>query len=154
MGKIYRNQTANSKKRGMALPNYSKDWLLEYAKNSVEFIDNYMDWVDNDYDKKLTPSFDRIDNDKSYTKDNIQATIWIKNKNRQHQDVIDGKYISALQRCVIAINEKSGEESEHYSIRSAARHTGVDFRNVSACCRGERRSGGGYLFMYKEDYCG
>lgn len=46
-------------------------WCYE-EKNYKHFISIYNTWVQNDFDRKLSPSIDRIDNNKSYTSDNIQ----------------------------------------------------------------------------------
>lgn len=152
--RIYRNQVHNSKRRGMPPPDYPIDWLLVKAIGSDLFVRLYGKWVKSGYDRMLAPSFDRIDNNRPYTRDNIQIMTWGENKGRQCKDVINGDYISRLQRDIIAIRKSDMKVFEYYSVHDAARGTDVDFRNVSACCRGLRGSGNGFTFMYKEDYDG
>ena len=45
---------------------------------------------------------------------------------------------------------KSGEFiAEYYSLKEASRQTGCNLGHICSCCRGERKSTGGYLWKYK-----
>lgn len=46
-------------------------WCYD-EKNYKKFIEIYSIWVKNDFAEKYSPSIDRIDGQKSYTKDNMQ----------------------------------------------------------------------------------
>ena len=46
---------------------------------------------------------------------------------------------------------KDGEFiAEYSSIHEAERHTGLSASNICKCCRGERKSAGGFIWRYKE----
>ena len=45
---------------------------------------------------------------------------------------------------------KSGEFiAEYYSLKEASRQTGCNLGHICSCCRGERKSTGGYIWKYK-----
>lgn len=46
-------------------------WCYE-KDNYKKFIEIYNNWVKNDFEEKLSPSIDRIDNKKSYVLGNLQ----------------------------------------------------------------------------------
>ena len=48
-----------------------EEWCYE-TSNYKKFIEIYNNWVKSNFENKLSPSVDRIKNNKSYTKDNIQ----------------------------------------------------------------------------------
>lgn len=52
----------------------SKEEFYNWSKNSIEFNNLYNIWKLNNYDRKLTPSVDRIDSSKGYTLENMR---WI-----------------------------------------------------------------------------
>jgi hypothetical protein len=50
----------------------SKEDFYNIAKNSIEFDLLFSNWELNNYDRKLTPSIDRIDPKTGYTLDNVR----------------------------------------------------------------------------------
>ncbi len=55
---------------GLAL--LDKQDFYVWAKESRVFLDLFTIWVNSGYERKLTPSIDRIDSNKGYTLDNMQ----------------------------------------------------------------------------------
>lgn len=56
--------------------------FYEWALNSKEFHDMYETWKQSDYDRKLTPTVDRIDSSKGYTIDNMEWVTHSENSRR------------------------------------------------------------------------
>lgn len=60
----------------LGLPVLPKDIFMTWAKNHPGFLGLYKRWVSNNFDRKLTPSVNRINSSKGYTLDNIE---WVTN---------------------------------------------------------------------------
>ncbi len=58
--------------KGLSLLNRQDFYAL--SKNDWTFYELWLDWVKSDYDRKLTPSVNRIDSGRGYEPDNIE---WI-----------------------------------------------------------------------------
>lgn len=50
----------------------SREDFYNFAKDSKEYNELYDKWVESNYDRKLSPSIDRIDSEGGYTLDNIR----------------------------------------------------------------------------------
>ena len=55
-----------------------------------------------------------------------------------------------LSKPVIGINKVSGLIMEYPSTREASRQTGTHQSSIVECCKGKRKSCGGYYWMYKD----
>ena len=56
-------------------------------------------------------------------------------------------------KTVVQINPNTNEVvNTYYSVHEAARQTEFNQSNISACCRGERKTHKGYKWIYLEDY--
>jgi hypothetical protein len=53
-----------------------RDVFMTWGKNHLDFLSLYKRWVSCDFDRKLTPSVNRINSDKGYTLDNVE---WVTN---------------------------------------------------------------------------
>ena len=145
---IYKTQKHHSKQRDHVLPNYSKeelkDWL--YLNGFKELFDT---WVDSGHQKRLKPSCDRLDDLKGYSFDNIRLVTFGENHDKQAEDILLARSTSG--KCckpVIQIS-KNGETIDNFiSVNNAARQTKIQPSHISACCRGERKTAGGYKWSY------
>lgn len=84
--KIYNSQLRSSKKRNHEKPKYTLEELKKWFYKQHNFDELYINWVNSNYDKKLTPSCDRINNYKGYSFDNIRLVTWYENKNELNKD--------------------------------------------------------------------
>jgi hypothetical protein len=78
----YKRMRQNSVNRKHNPPEFTYDELYEYAISNG-YIELHQNWIDNEYDKKLNPSFDRLDNTKGYSFDNIELVTWEENYLRE-----------------------------------------------------------------------
>ena len=73
--------------------------------------------------------------------------------NTSHQNKVHA-YANGLMkhstRRVVQIDLRGNAIKEWESIKDAGLGTGAEVRNIGACCRGERKSAGGYIWRYKE----
>jgi hypothetical protein len=53
-------------------PILPKETFMDWSKNHPDFLRLFKRWAMSKYDKKLSPSVNRIDSDKGYTLDNIE----------------------------------------------------------------------------------
>ena len=67
------NQKRRSKGKAFGAPQYTKSKLYLWCLNDVEFKTLHEEYVASGYVADLRPTFDRIDNLKGYSFDNIQA---------------------------------------------------------------------------------
>lgn len=59
-----------------------------WSKNSTEFEELYNHWVNNNYDRKLTPSVDRVDSSKGYELNNME---WVTHSENSRRGAISQK---------------------------------------------------------------
>jgi hypothetical protein len=50
----------------------SKEEFYEFSRNDPQFLKLYKNWVNNNFDRRLSPSVNRINTAKGYTLDNIE----------------------------------------------------------------------------------
>ncbi len=145
--KMYSHQCYRSKKRGYALPTYTKLELENWIVSQSNFKKLNKAWLKSGGDKMLKPSVDRLDDYKSYTLDNIRLVTWQENKDKYHSDSFN---CINTKQCV-SINQldlKSNYLANHLSISSAARLLGISRVNISQCLIGKQKTAGGFKWAY------
>ena len=72
------NGTGGSHNRGnwKGKPILPRDVFYTWARNNPEFLRLYKRWFSSDFDRKLTPSVNRMNSSKGYTLDNME---WMTN---------------------------------------------------------------------------
>jgi len=131
VSRIYRSQRKNSRERQHDLPSYTLQELREWAYSQKIFHEVYDNWKSSGYQTALIPSFDRLDNECSYTLSNLQIVTWVENDRLGH------KYTAKLQsKAVAQLDKKTGEILARFdSTMDAQRLTGIDHTHISAVCR-------------------
>lgn len=150
----YKNQIRSSKARGHNLPNYTKDELKEKYINTNIFLSLYKEWEDNGFCKDLSPSFDRKDDTKSYSFENIRLVTWKVNKNKAMRDIRTGKNKHGYnpQKKVYQFTRQGKFLKDFVSSNEAKRKTGIDHGAICGCCRGLRKSAGGFIWRYSKKF--
>ena len=88
------------------------------------------------------PSFDRIDNTKDYSFDNLQIMTWRENNAKGRRE------------CMKAVRQYdlSGNYIKTYSsIIEASKEYNINKSNISACCKNKLHKTGGYIWKYAKD---
>ncbi len=147
---IYHNQISSSVQRNHPRPNYTMLELREFGLSTPKFLVLYKKWVESGYDKELTPSFDRKDDYKPYTLDNLQVMIWGENDKKGSDDRRNG-INNKMNKAVVGEYISTGKKESYHSMTEAERQTSVDHRYISKCCSGESESAGGYYWKLKNN---
>jgi hypothetical protein len=149
--KIYHNQRMTSGKMGRALPNYTEKELYCWMM-SHNYFPMWQTWVNSNYDKWLSPSIDRINNQLSYTLDNIQLTTWKENLKNQKKMNISGEYIHSKSKAVDQYSMDDKYIQSHESIANASRAmlgTRGSVSNITGVCTGKLKSAYGFKWKFK-----
>lgn len=85
----------------------SREEFFEIASNSKKLQSLHKNWIDSDFDTKLSPSVDRIVNLSGYVKENIQFLTHSENVSKGNTETKLGKWRQTIGKPVIL--EKSGE---------------------------------------------
>ena len=151
---MYKTQKANSKRRKLEMPTYSKDELSDWLYDNG-FKDLYSNWVLSGHQKNYKPSVDRLSDCKRYSFANIQLGTWKENKDKQTEDVLLGRSTSGEKCKKVLQYSKNGDLlAEFVSCSAAGRSTGLDFRGISKVCLGKQKTCGGFKFKYSCDVKG
>lgn len=144
--KIYNTQIKSSKYRGHALPDYTRNELMDWIFNQSNFNKLYKNWINNGYSKNLVPSCDRLNYKNPYTLNNLRLVTWRENRNNWYKDVKEGR--THLTIPVFQYNLEGEFIKRYFSFSYASRKTGSCRENISACCNGRRKSTNGYVWRY------
>jgi hypothetical protein len=144
---IYSGQRISSKRRGHAMPDYTKsdlsDWLL--AQNRFHKLFNL--WAENGYKKMEKPSCDRLDDHAPYSLSMLRVVTWKENNEKGHSDIKNGVN-NKISKAVKQISLDGRFVKEHYSASQASRDTGANRSLISLCCAGKVKTAGGYLWRF------
>lgn len=147
--RIYAQQKSNSKTRKHNPPTYNIDDFIEWALNLENFFSIYSAWWLSNYKKELRPSFDRLDNTKGYSFNNIQLVTWQENNTRQYEDVKNGRE-NYCNKSVIQLDLDGNYINDFHSMHEAGRKTGSCFRKISLVCNGYRKTHNKYIWKFKD----
>jgi hypothetical protein len=123
----YHDMTTRSKKRGWKICTFED--FKDFALQSEEFKKLREAWINSDFDRKLVPSVDRIDNDRGYTIDNIQFLNLSENVKKGHIEA---------PKCKKVLLVKGNEVLYFDSQIEASRYLGVSKETV---CRALKNNG-------------
>jgi len=133
--KIYWNQVHNSRRYNRPDPSYSFEEFVEQFEKDEVFQAHFKKWLDTN-SKWDRPSFDRIDESKPYSMDNIQVMSWRENFERANGVLRSVKIM------------KGGEVIKRFDCyNQAAKYLGVKRTSLrEACMKGYNCKGHKVLF--------
>ena len=143
----YEAQKTNAKYRKMALPTYTKTEFIDWVLHQINFETLYINWVNSNYEKNLTPSIDRINDYQSYTLNNIQLTTWFNNKNKSYVDCKKG-INNKRNKQVMQLTKENKKVAIYHSINEAERKTKINQANISSVCLKKRSYAGGFKWKF------
>ena len=144
---IYDSQKSNSKQGGMNQPTYPQQELIDWAFSQKCFHEIYDKWKSSNYEHRLRPSCDRIDNSVSYTLDNLRIITLGDNLQQVHEDQKSG-IDNRMNKPIAEIDDNGYILKMYHSTRFAERELGFGNDSIGKVCRGERKQIYGRRFMY------
>jgi len=150
LSKIYFSQISNSKLRGYGTPDYTKKEFINKYIDDNYFIILYNNYIKSNYNKKLIPSCDRIDDYKGYSFNNIQLMTWEENRSKSHYDRRNG-INNKKSKAVLQYDLNGKFIKEFYSISNAERETKIFSTNITKVCHGKRNTAGKFKWKFKEE---
>ena len=149
LDRMYSSQKSNSKERGHTLPNYTKAEFIEWCLAN-DYYSIYTKWKENNFDKHLAPSADRLDDSLPYTLHNLQLVTWGFNNSKGNQDTFSGK-LSHVHKKVNQYTKQGEFIKTHLSQSIAAREVKSTQSNICAVCCGKRKYAKGYIWKYTDE---
>jgi len=149
---LFKSQERKSMQRGHPLPDYTINELLVTFLDSDLFIRLYNNWKDSGFEQNLRPSFDRLDNNKHYSFDNIQLMTWKENNENGNQARKDGYGVQLKPLNQYCVN--TGKFLNSYvSASQASRVLGLNRANISSVARGntKQKTVGEYFFIFMDE---
>lgn len=144
---IYNSQIKASKDRGHPEPKYSKKELIQHALTNTNFLTLYNTWKQSNYEKDLSPSFDRLDDSFGYSFNNLRLVTWQENNEKMYDQRFSGKRVTT-QNKIIGKFTLDGIFIEQYpSIAKAARDNNVIRTNLNQAVK-QNIPRFGYLWKY------
>ena len=149
---IYNSQKRKSRERLHPEPNYNLQQLRDWALSHPKFHILYNLWVESNYQRQLKPSFDRLDNFKPYTFDNIQIVTWKDNDDNAHRDMRNGIIkVGSESKSVVQLSLDNKIIDTYHSINEAGRRTGIYRKSIARVCNKlhNAKTAGGYKWKFE-----
>jgi len=147
VSRIYDSQKTRCKKKGFEMPTYSISELRKYIFSCENFDNLHEKWKKSGYKRNLKPSIDRIDDNKSYTLDNIQLMSWEDNRKKSFLDIMNGNNRKTSIAIVRIDNE--GNCKDYYSTKQACRENDANCGAIWAVCNNRKKTHKGFIWKYK-----
>jgi hypothetical protein len=144
--RIYYNHT-HTMNRDVSPATYSFKEFYLFIINQPNFNNLYINWVINNYDRYLTPSCDRINENLGYSLDNIQLVTWKINEERGFYNRKSG-HNNKINREIHQYTLDNILIKKYYSQAQASRETKIPQANINKCANGLRKTAGNYIWKH------
>lgn len=121
--------------------NITREDFINKFINCKKFKQLYKEWQESNFCYKKVPSVDRIDVDGDYTIDNIQILTHSQNCRKDQKT-----------RSIVMLDKENNYIKTFEAGSRSAKDTNIPWANIWKVCNKQRKTAGGYKFMYKEDY--
>jgi len=119
---MYYLMKSRTKRKGF-LTIVSKQYFIEFIKSSKIYYELFLNWKNSGYKLGLTPTVDRIDNQKGYVENNLQILTYTDNQSKGSKETKTGKNKKGL---VFNLKHtKTGEEKNFKSGTLARKFLGL-----------------------------
>lgn len=146
--RLYNGMVSRTKRKNHPLIEFSKEDFRIWLLNVTNFQKLYEAYQESNYNKLYKPSVDRIDDYKPYIFDNMQVVSWLDNYKKSRIDAKNGNNTKNC-RAVLQLDKNSNLIKEHFSMADAGKQTNISWQSISACCRGVKKSAGGFKWKFK-----
>lgn len=144
------------KRKSFEKENFTNVEFLEWIMNHDDYRRLYTEYINNDRDRNIAPSVDRLDDYKSYSFDNIRLTTWKNNKDKYNSDRLIGKNTKQSKPVIgITIN---GDIRIFHSAHYASQQTKTDRSSINRSCRTNSKNpinksrSGSFIWIFQDDY--
>lgn len=142
---IYGRQREKSVERGHPFTAYDLKQLRKWAYAQEIFHQLYDKWVASGYATLEKPSFDRLDDYKPYSFDNLRIVTWRENQQKEYDDRKNGLN-NKLNTAVSQYTKQGALIQRFHSQEEAARVIGIKASAISRCRRGLQKIAGGFIW--------
>ena len=136
----YSHQKQASKLRGHIAPTYSRKELRGWLIAQSNFGVLYSNWRASEYNIDLKPSIDRLIDTMGYSLSNIRLVTWKENNEKGRR---------AQRKPVLQYTLEGVFIKEFYSVQRVVDILGFKHQSISAACRGNQKTAGGFIWKYK-----
>lgn len=151
LGVVYNSQVKNSKVRGHKPPAYTREEFIEMYKENPTYLELHSKWVESSYDKWNAPSFDRLDNSKGYSFDNLQIVTFKRNNSLAHDDMRSGVLKNA-HTTIVQYTVEGDFVAEYESLKEAETATGTNRSAIGNVLNNRaKKTRCGSIWVYKSD---
>lgn len=131
--------------------------FLQWIMNNDNYKKIYSNYLDNNKDRNLCPSVDRLDDYKTYSIDNIRLVTWRENNDKYNSDRLIGKN-TKQSKPVMSICIYTGKKNEYHSAHYASQQTKTDRSSINRSCRTNSKNpinksrSGSFIWIFQDDY--
>ena len=119
---------------------YSLNQLTEWVVKQKKYHIMWKKWKESGYKNNLSPSIDRIDNQKGYSLDNIQLMTWKENNTKGRLE---------YSKKIIQKDKNGNILKVWQSAAIAQKHLGIWAQNISHVANKIRNYAGGYKWEFQ-----
>ena len=154
---LWAKMIMHSKTRNHPPPSFTKEELREFifVKNKTKFNKIWQNYVKCGSQSDDKFSINRLDNDKPYIFNNIELTTWGDNRNKSYTcpKIKKRQVLSGKQGCkqVLQFSLDGKFIQKYSSITEAEKQTNTELSQISAVCKGKRKTTNGFIWRYFQD---